>query len=98
MSKNPNSGVKKHVHKYMRFGPTPAMSYYIWKCVDGCAHFIHEKQEFYVVGRKSICWGCGEEFVMDEDAMKEEMPRCVTCRNPELNFDVDDLIRKRLGE
>ncbi len=88
---------KRHVHKYIR---TQLRFAVVWRCADPeCTHFMPPHQEGLMEGRASFCWGCGEQFILDLDALQEEMPRCVTCRTPAIaEFDVDDLIRKRLGE
>jgi DNA-directed RNA polymerase subunit RPC12/RpoP len=58
--------------------------------------------ENLVIGRASICWGCGDKFVLDEIAMKDDMPQCMNCRNGILKstetpinvYDIDDIIGK----
>ena len=76
------SGSTKHTHQYIKVSGkyTPC-----WRCADAdCRHFVYVAQENVIVDRNSICWGCKNKFQMDEDAMKEDMPRCFECRNPEL--------------
>jgi hypothetical protein len=33
-----------------------------------------------MLGKTAICWECDEMFVMDETAMKDDMPKCPDCR------------------
>jgi hypothetical protein len=82
----------KHTHKYIRATLKYAS---VWRCaLPDCTHFIPKHQEPLIEGRYSFCWGCGERFILDEDALKEDMPRCFTCRHPSLveEFDVDEYI------
>ena len=80
-------GVKRHVHMYhyinLGYGLT-------WACALDCSHFqpvIFEgnKIDRRIIGRKSVCWECRTEFVLDENALTEDQPRCITCREPELS-------------
>ena len=81
---------KQHTHKYIKSSGKFVKS---WRCaLPDCKHFMHVNLEHLVEGRVSICWTCDAEFVLDEDAMKEDMPRCFTCRNPETE-DFDDYNR-----
>jgi formylmethanofuran dehydrogenase subunit E len=32
-----------------------------------------------VIGKASICWNCGNEFVLDEENMKKDNPICADC-------------------
>jgi hypothetical protein len=82
----------KHTHRYIKIGGnyTP-----LWKCAEpDCKFFVYTAQENVIVGRFSQCWGCGLKFIMDEDAMKEDQPRCFACRHPEFNLSDDDIAEK----
>lgn len=44
-----------------------------------------------IVGRKSICWKCGDEFILGPMGLQEDKPRCNDCRgDAELVHVVDD--------
>lgn len=82
----------KHTHRYIKIGGkyTP-----LWKCADGdCRHFVYLAQENVIVGRFSLCWECGLKFIMDEDAMKEDQPRCHECRRNEIPEIYRDKLKK----
>jgi hypothetical protein len=32
-----------------------------------------------VSGKMSICWSCGEDFILDPLAMQQSQPRCIDC-------------------
>ena len=52
--------------------------------VPDCNHHMPSHLSKLLIGRASICWECNEEFAMNEDNLKEEFPKCLTCKNPEL--------------
>lgn len=86
----------RHVHRYMRTRPRMEI---IWKCMlPGCTHFIPLNTT--VLGRNSICWECGEVFVMEDRHLNEEMPKCDSCSGIAIeNFqDMNDYIEKRLKQ
>lgn len=69
--------VKAHIHRYMftqlRFAK-------VWKCsLPDCNHYFPPHQGS-PLGKFSLCWGCGIQFVLDETAMESEMPECINCR------------------
>ena len=71
---------KKHVHKYMR---QQLKFVRIWRCATpDCNHWMPPHMEDIIIGRSSICWGCGEKFTLDEAALEDDMPMCFTCRQP----------------
>lgn len=67
----------KHTHKYerIRLGKNKRVEF---KCViPGCVHHIAPE---LVVGRLSICFECGDEFVMTKyNVKKHAKPRCINC-------------------
>lgn len=65
----------KHPHKLILLNKKT------WKCaVQGCSFFVHLGLAHILVGKIGICWGCGEQFMIDEYALREEQPRCIDCR------------------
>lgn len=70
---------KQHTHKYAR---VKTDNNYVWACaLPGCNHFMpYHLRSLMTVNRRSICWQCEDEFVIDEGALKEDGPRCGNCR------------------
>lgn len=69
---------KNHVHKYQRVKQKPS-GRTIWKCgLPDCSHYTTPE---LAVGKKSICWGCEEEFVLTKALMSQKVkPKCNKCR------------------
>lgn len=69
---------KRHVHKYHHVD----MGYSkVWACaLPDCNHYMPKHMENTVEGKFSFCWGCGEKFILDSDAMKSDKPHCIECR------------------
>jgi len=85
---------KRHIHKYMRVTLSYAS---VWRCaLPDCNHHMPKHMEPLIEGRNSICWGCGEPFRLDEITMREEMPMCISCSNPEFN-EIDTILPKQAG-
>jgi hypothetical protein len=54
-----------------------------WRCtLPGCRYFIHIGLAHILPGQQSICWECGSEFELDEEALNDAdgMPKCRMCR------------------
>lgn len=71
---------KRHTHKYHRipFGRTK-----VWACAltnEGCTHHLPHNMEGTIVNRLSICWECENEYVIDENCIVQDKPRCKDCR------------------
>ncbi|HWY34240.1 MAG TPA: hypothetical protein VNX68_06305 [Nitrosopumilaceae archaeon] len=81
----------KHTHKYHRI---LAGFKKIWACADSeCTHFMPEHLTSTIIGKKSICWQCNNEFILDDDSMKNDRPICRACSRPAINFDaITDLL------
>jgi hypothetical protein len=71
---------KRHVHKYY-YGLEISGSK-VWACaLPDCNHFMPKHMEGLVMGRRSICWKCGEETVIiDNESRKELKPICDECK------------------
>lgn len=73
-----SKGSRKHTHKYHRVDLNFAR---VWACaLPECNHHMPAHYTALVVGKRSYCWQCGKEFLLDGDAMIEDKPRCVECR------------------
>lgn len=67
----------KHVHKYHKVTLQFAQ---VWACgLPDCNHYMPHNLTPLVVGRKSICWHCNTEFVLDDENMKNDKPICMKC-------------------
>lgn len=82
-------GSRKHTHRYMKVDN-------IWYCsLSDCTHYMPRNMKLGILGKKSICWNCGDEFILDERAMKDEKPICFDC-TPEgklSDFDMEEFER-----
>ncbi len=78
------TGAQKHTHRYHKIAGQ-------WSCsLPRCTHMIPGNIKSGVIGRVSICWDCGNEFIIDESSAESDEPTCITCRTP--NF--DELLEK----
>jgi len=72
---------KKHkhkVHKYMRveWGKKNSV---IWRCVlPDCSHYVSEG---FALNRASLCWLCGEEFILTTKKLARKKPKCDACQS-----------------
>jgi hypothetical protein len=81
--------MQKHTHKIIRL--TGGVSY-VYKCADpDCTYLIHHAQIYHLVGRKAICWECGDFFVLSEDSLNMDLPACDSCAVPGINELVKDI-------
>lgn len=72
------TGALKHVHRYMKTDPKLQRGGSVWRCtLPGCTHYMPHNVS--VLGCKSICWECGQIFVMEEGNLESTMPKCVSC-------------------
>lgn len=62
----------EHVHKYKRF--KFGNGRVAFRCMaGGCAHYVLEE---LILGRQSICWRCGNIFMIDERSARLAKPHC----------------------
>jgi len=79
---------KRHIHKYYRahlqFGD-------VWACaLSDCNHYMPQYMEAMVNGKASICWSCGEKFILDPISLQDEQPRCAMCKSGLTESDLPD--------
>lgn len=83
---------KRHTHKYQRVNLGYAGE--VWACAlkeTGCTHHIPKAMGQDILNRPSICWECGNQFILGVLAIQEDKPRCNECRgDSELVHAVDD--------
>lgn len=85
--------MEKHTHKYVRvkIGKNKRI---LFKCaIEGCVHTCRPE---LLVGRKSICNRCGDEFVITKELSELAKPHCFDCtksnRVDEINKIADKLV------
>ena len=66
----------KHIHRYQR-GKLGNNGYIIYKCnLPTCNHYISKD---LVSGKLCLCNRCGDEMIMDREAMTLAKPHCKDC-------------------
>lgn len=71
---------QKHIHQYHR------LSNGLWHCaLPDCYHFMPHNVAENVPGKPSLCWGCGEGIILDENNMKDSKPVCLECKSNSVN-------------
>lgn len=71
-------GSKRHIHKYRRITFTHTRA---WACsLPDCTHYMPKHMEDMMLGKTSICWNCEDNFPLDSDALRMDMPICMKCR------------------
>lgn len=66
----------KHPHRLMLVNKKT------WRCtLEGCNFFVHTGLAHVLPGKVAVCFECGEQFRVDDEALKEDMVRCETCRS-----------------
>lgn len=68
---------KKHTHKYHKI----EIAYdKLWACaLDTCTHYMPKHLENNIPGKRSICWKCNEQFILDNVNMADDKPVCSNC-------------------
>lgn len=67
------TGAKRHTHKYHNVNG-------IWMCaLANCTHFMPKNVAANVEGKNSLCWECGNEFILDDINMQKNKPTCFEC-------------------
>jgi hypothetical protein len=68
---------KKHTHKYYKL---PLGNGFVWACgLSDCSHHTPKYLEQTVKGKKSICWNCERDFILESRNMMEDKPLCLDC-------------------
>lgn len=69
------SAVQKHIHKVKRLRFKSGNSSYFCTLPD-CYFKINPS---LYLGKKTICWRCGEDFIMNEYSLRLARPHCEKC-------------------
>lgn len=68
---------KQHVHKYRKVKLGKDGKYVVYACsLPDCSHFIPAD---LVIGKRSICWRCESEFIINEKTGALAKPHCREC-------------------
>ena len=67
----------KHVHKLKRHRYKTGNTVYF--CVDNCAFKVSTE---LALGKKCICWRCGQPFTLTEYSIRLAKPHCGDCHKP----------------
>lgn len=82
---------KRHTHKYHKI---EIASGKLWACaLPDCTHYMPKHLENTIPGKNSICWSCGNEFMLNSINMLNDMPICINC-NPQTKR-LEDFLRSR---
>lgn len=83
---------KNHTHKYHKIQTG------VWACaLPDCTHFMPLNVADQVEGKKSICWTCGDEMILDSNNMEDNKPECLSCNGVEVT-ELTDFLNQKLSE
>jgi hypothetical protein len=63
-----------------------------WKCTE-CSFFVHKGLTHILAGKEAKCWDCGDMFIIDTIALREDKPRCFDCRQMNIIESIPDPIQ-----
>lgn len=66
--------IEKHTHKLKRLKYRSGNS--VFFCVDNCSYKVSSQ---LALGKRAICWRCGEDFSMNEYSVRLVKPHCENC-------------------
>jgi hypothetical protein len=69
---------EKHIHKFKRL--TYKSGNTVFFCVD--ADCNKKLNTSLALGKRSICWRCGEPFILTEYSLRLAKPHCDSCHKP----------------
>ena len=70
--------MEKHIHKLKRVRFKSGNSFYFCALPD-CSFKVNPA---LALGKRSICWRCGESFIINEYALRLAKPHCDKCHMP----------------
>lgn len=66
-----------HCHKYYRVDIGQRKPYVVYRCaLPRCTHYL---QRELITAKESICWECGERFIVTKANLNQEKLRCMAC-------------------
>src|SRR5216683_5297533 len=88
----------KHTHKLKRVRFKTGNAIFFCALPD-CSYKI---QPPFALGKRSICWRCGNEFIMDEYTLRLAKPHCTSCHKPktqpEIPMSNEDIVHEEMQE
>src|SRR5882762_4608159 len=82
--------VQKHIHKLKRHTHKSGTSVYFCTLPD-CSYKVNPA---LALGKRSICWRCGESFILAEYSLRLAKPHCENCHKPKK--EKDDIMPDKL--
>lgn len=79
---------QKHTHKFKRLKYKSGNVTFFCTLPD-CSQKINPA---LALGKRSICWRCGEEFIMTEYALRLAKPHCENCHKPKFQAPEPEVI------
>ena len=81
---------KRHTHKYHQINLS---SQKVWACaLPDCNHYMPKHLDETVPGKKSICWKCETEFILNASNMSQRKPVCDGCSGME---DIQEYLKEK---
>lgn len=78
---------QKHIHKLKRLKYKSGNTIFFCALPD-CSFKINPA---LALGKRSVCWRCGNEFIMSEYSLRLAKPHCDACHKPKFNTTTDDI-------
>ena len=79
----------QHIHKFKRLRYKSGNEIFFCTLPD-CSQKINPA---LALGKRSLCWRCGEPFIMNEYSLRLAKPHCENCHKPkEVKETLDEII------
>jgi hypothetical protein len=72
----------------------------VWACaLPDCSHYMPKHLEQMMATKNTICWDCGEEFLLSPMSLMMDKPICLDCRglSAALRKIKEDELNKNVG-
>ncbi len=74
MTKHKKSHIGPHKYQQVKWGSKGTV---VWRCVlRDCTHYLHPE---FIEGKQSICWKCGQSFIITKVESQRTKPKCGSC-------------------
>lgn len=84
---------KRHAHKYHHVDTSFGR---VWACaLPDCNHYMPQHMKELMLGKNSLCWSCGEKFLLTPINMRNDQPVCSNC--DETSDGISELLKERLA-
>lgn len=80
--------IQKHTHKLRKVKYKSGNSTFF--CVLDCSFKINPA---LALGKKTICWRCGEEFFLNEYSIRLTKPHCSRCHKSKDKIELKDIVK-----